>query len=77
MADHSPNTCEFSKPHTSDACPETHVDQYSYGEDVHEVRSMRVDHITDPGAVSMGQQTYEWHQSQSSDDSDNSGDSGK
>lgn len=70
MAEHSPNTSEYSKPHESAAEPNTHVDQYSYGPDGKEDRSLRQDHITDPGAIEMGQETYKWHRSQRDDDPD-------
>ena len=63
MADkkHSEFTSEYSKPHTSDGCPEVHVDQLHFGEDGKHDSRLDVDHITDPGAIEMGQQTYELH----------------
>lgn len=64
MAIHWPFTSEYSKPHSSDAEPETHVDQHSYGADGQKDNSLTVAHITDQNAIDMGQQTYEWHQEQ-------------
>jgi hypothetical protein len=31
MGEHTPNTCEPSKSHTSDDYPYRHVDEYAYG----------------------------------------------
>lgn len=62
MAEHTPYTSEYSKPHESEACPETHVDQIHFGEDGEHEPELDVHHITDPGAVEMGQETYDWHQ---------------
>lgn len=73
MAEHSPNTSEYSAPHTSDAEPETHVDQLHFGDDGKHESQYDVHHITDPGAVQMGQETYDWHQDQKDDQSDDDG----
>ncbi|MES3004648.1 MAG: hypothetical protein V4690_00885 [Patescibacteria group bacterium] len=70
MANHSPNTSEYSKPHESEGEPKTHVDQYHYDESGKHDTRLDNDHITDPGPVQMGQETYEWHQSQKDDDDD-------
>jgi hypothetical protein len=78
MAEHSPNTSEYSAPHESTACPETHVDQLHFGDNGQHESQYDVHHITDDGAVSMGRETYDQHQSnKSSSDDDSSGNSGK
>lgn len=73
MAKHSENTSEYSKPHTSDAEPREHVDQLHFGQDgKHDSESSKHDvhHITDPGAIDMGRETYEHHQSEKGDGKD-------
>jgi len=59
---HHENTSEYSKPHTSDAHPEEHVDSMSFGEGGNRAPEHDVDGITDEGAKVMGQQTYDLHQ---------------
>lgn len=59
---HSENTTEYSKPHTSKAEPEEHVDQLAFGKDGKRDPEHDVDHIKDDGAKEMGQETYEHHQ---------------
>lgn len=77
LAEHSPNTSEYSAPHTSDAEPETHVDQLHFGEDGRHESQHDIHHITDSGAVQMGKETYEWHQNHGNTDDDGGGNSGK
>ncbi len=60
---HSENTSEYSKPHTSSGCPEEHVDQLHFAEEGKHDSRLDVDHITDTGAIQMGQETYDFHQS--------------
>ncbi len=60
---HSPNTSEYSKPHSSAAEPQLHVDQHHYGSNGQKDNSLTNAHITDKGAVSMGKETYEHHKS--------------
>jgi hypothetical protein len=59
---HYSNTSEMSKPHTSEAEPEEHVDLMAFGEDGNREPKHDVDHITDEGSKSMGQETYDKHQ---------------
>ncbi len=59
---HTPNSSEFSKPHTSDDHPEKHVDQMHFDSNGNHDKTHDNDGITDPNAVQMGQETYEWHQ---------------
>ncbi len=69
MAKHSPNTSEYSKPHSSKAEPREHVDQLHFGSKGEHVKEHDVHHITDKGAIDMGRQTYERHTDSSSSDS--------
>lgn len=59
---HAPNTSEFSKPHTSKSHPETHVDNLHFGENGKRRPDLDVDGITDPGAISYGEQLHKHHQ---------------
>lgn len=75
MAKHTPFTSEMSKPHTSDAHPEVHVDCIHYGADGKQDSRLCVDGITDKGSISLGQDTYDHHQASKSGGS-NSGSNG-
>lgn len=75
MAEHYENTCEMSKPHESTAHPETHVDEMAFGKNGERETQYDTDGITDPGSVSLGEETYQYHQRNK--DRDNDSDSGK
>jgi hypothetical protein len=59
---HTPNTSEISKPHTSAAEPEEHVDALHFDEEGKHVRDVDTNHLTDPGLIKMGEETYDKHQ---------------
>ena len=59
---HTPNTSEISRPHTSDAEPEKHVDSIAFGKDGKHEPEHDVNHITDPDLIKMGQETHDKHQ---------------
>lgn len=73
--EHTPNTSEFSAPHTSDAHPEVHVDQMHFDSSGKHDSTYDIDGITDPKAIEMGRETHEWHKShkESSDEGSGSG----
>lgn len=72
MAKHTPFTSEMSKPHTSDAHPEVHVDCIAFGADGKQDPRLCVDGITDKGSISLGQETYDHHQASKSGDKNSS-----
>lgn len=75
MAKHTPFTSEPSKPHSSKAEPETHVDMYHYGEGGKEDEDLTVRHITGEDTVKYGERTQELRdqQKQEAKESDEAG----
>ena len=53
---HTPNTTEYSYPHTSAAEPKEHVDSHAYGSDGKREPEHETHHITDEGHINIGRE---------------------
>lgn len=61
---HSPNTSEPSKPHTSKAESQEHVDVHHFDEKGEKDNSKTISHVTDKGMVDYGKDAQAHRESQ-------------